>query len=404
MSGIKNFLTFNFMRYRLTQAAQRLMGQPMFKVLSRVKELERGGKNIVHFQIGDPDFSTPKHIVDAAIESLKLGRTHYESARGSFEFREAVRHATNNSRGFLPDIDQILIAPGANILIYYAIACLVEPGDEVIVPDPGFATYYAAISYCGVKAVPVPLLEKNGFRMNPKDVEARITEKTRLIIMNSPQNPTGSVMTPEEIDAMAELAEKHDIYLYSDEIYSRMMFDETSRFHTPAKRDACKERTILANGFSKAFAMTGWRLGVCIAPADVIEKMALLLETTSSCVSPFIQDAGLEAMTGDQEPVKKMMAEYKARRDLLVEGLNKLPGVSCLTPGGAFYVFPNITETGMTSEEFAEFALEKANVALLPGNCFGPSGEGYVRLCYATSRERIMEGIKRLQSALESGK
>ncbi len=390
------------MRYRLTQAANRLMGQPMFKVLSRVKELERQGKNIVHFQIGDPDFNTPAHIVEAAVASLKSGRTHYESARGNFEFREAVRQATLHSRGFLPDLDQVLIAPGANILIYYAIACLVEPGDEVIVPDPGFATYYAAIAYCGVKAVPVPLLEKNGFRMNPKDVADRITEKTRLIIMNSPQNPTGSVMTPEEIDAMAELAEKHDIYLYSDEIYSRMMFDQKAHFHTPAKRDACKERTIVANGFSKAFAMTGWRLGVCIAPKDVIEKMSLLLETLSSCVPPFIQDAGRVAMTGDQEPVKHMMEEYKARRDLLVDGLNKLPGVSCLTPGGAFYVFPNITQTGMTSDEFAEFALEKANVALLPGNCFGPSGEGYVRLCYATSRERITEGLKRLDTALRA--
>lgn len=388
------------MKYRLTKAANNLQGQPMFKVLATVKDMERNGENIVHFEIGDPDFNTPENITNAAIEALKRGETHYQSSYGMTEFRELVREATFNSRGFKPDLDQVLIAPSANIIIYYAVACLVEAGDEVILPDPGFPTYSAVLKYCGVKGVGVPLLESNHFRMNPADVEKAITEKTRMIIMNSPHNPTGSVMTHEEIDKMAEIAEKHDLYLYSDEIYSRMIFDASDKFHTPARRDGCKQRTILANGFSKAFAMTGWRLGVCVAPSDVIEKMALLLQTTSSCTSPFIQRAGMEALSGNQDAVKMMMTEYKARRDLLVAGLNKLPGVSCLTPGGAFYVVPNISKTGMTSEEFAKFALEKAKVALLPLTNFGPSGEGYVRLCYATSQERINEGLSRLNKAL----
>jgi aspartate/methionine/tyrosine aminotransferase len=376
----------------------------MFKVLAKVKDLERLGEDIVHFEIGDPDFNTPENITNAAIDSLKRGETHYQSSYGMTEFRELVRDITLKSRGFKPDLDQVLITPSANIIIYYAVACLVEPGDEVIVPDPGFPTYNAVLKFCGVKAVGIPLLEKNHFRMSPQDVEKAITEKTRMIIMNSPQNPTGSVMTPDEINKMAEIAEKYDIYLYTDEIYSRMIFEPSDSFCSPAKRDGCKKRTILANGFSKAFAMTGWRLGVCIAPSDVIEKMALLLQTTSSCTSPFIQRAGMEAISGSQKSVEAMVAEYKARRDLLVAGLNNIPGITCLTPGGAFYVVPNITKTGMTSEEFAKFALEKAKVALLPLTNFGPSGEGYVRLCYATSRERILEGLKRLSAALEARK
>ncbi len=389
------------MKYRLTKAANNLEGQPMFKVLAQVKDLERQGEDIVHFEIGDPDFNTPENITNAAIESLKRGETHYQSSYGMTEFRELVRETTLRSRGFKPDLDQVLIAPSANIIIYYAVACLVEAGDEVIVPDPCFPTYTAVLKYLGVKAVGVPLLEKNQFRMNPKDVESAITEKTRMIIMNSPHNPTGAVMTEQEVAEMAEIAEKHDLYLYTDEIYSRMIFDEQNSFYTPAKRDQCKQRTILANGFSKAYAMTGWRLGVCIAPADVIEKMALLLQTTSSCTAPFVQRAGMEAISGSQDAVNAMMAEYKQRRNLLVEGLNKIPGISCLTPGGAFYAVPNISKTGMTSEEFAKFALEKAKVALLPLTNFGPSGEGYVRLCYATSRERILEGLSRLEKALK---
>ena len=372
----------------------------MFKVLAAVQQLERQGENVVHFEIGDPDFSTPKNIVNAACESLRKGETHYTSSIGLTDFREVICQTTENTRGFSPQISQVLVAPGANILIYYAIRCLVNSGDEVLVPDPGFPTYYSVLKFCGVAPVRVPLREENGFRMNPEDVRKCITDKTRLIIINSPQNPTGSVMTPAEIEEIYTIAEENDIYLYSDEIYARMMFDDAVPFYSPGKIDKGLKRTIIANGFSKAFAMTGWRLGVAIGPEDVIEKMGLLLQTTSSCVSPFVQRAGIEAIQGDQSEVREMMRVYRRRRDLLVNGLNSLPGVNCLKPDGAFYVFPNIKKTGHTSESFAHLMLEKAKVALLPGTNFGEYGQGYVRLCYATSEDRIIEGIRRMKNVL----
>lgn len=388
------------MRYRLSDSAHNLEGQPMFKVLSRANQLEREEKDIVHFEIGDPDFSTPENIATAACQSIRRGETHYTDSMGLMEFRELVCHTTKHSRGFMPTIDQVLITPGANIIIYYALRCLVNPGDEVIVPDPGFPTYYSVIRFCGLKEVRVPLREENEFRLNPQDVEKMITERTRVIIINSPQNPTGSVMKAEELNEIAELAEKHDIYIYSDEIYARMIFDESIPFSSIGAYNQCKDRTIIANGFSKAFAMTGWRLGVAIGPPDVIQKMGLLLQTTSSCVSPFIQRACMEAIRGDQSEVRKMMQTYKQRRDLLVDGLNSILGITCVRPGGAFYVFPNINGTGMSSEVFAEEMLEKAGVALLPGTNFGPSGEGYVRLCYALSENRIVEGLERIRRVL----
>lgn len=388
------------MKYRLTKFAENLEGQPMFKVLEKVGEMQRQGKDIVHFEIGDPDFDTPANIVEAACHSLQSGDTHYAPSIGIKELRESVRKVTERSRGFLPDLDQVLIVPGANIGIYYAVRCLVEPGDEVIVPDPGFPTYYSVLKPCGVKAVRVPLKEENSFRMNPADVRALITPKTRMIILNSPQNPTGSVMTEEEIKEVAKIAEEFDIYLYSDEIYSRMYFASGVNFSSPSYLDKCKERTIVANGFSKAFAMTGWRIGALIGPSDVIAKMSLLLQTTSSCTPPFIQKAAIEAIEGDQSAVKGMVEEYQARMKLLVDGLNDIDGITCLEPGGAIYVFPNITGTGMTSQEFTDFALEEAGVAVLPGTNFGEYGEGYIRMCVVSSREDIEKGIDRLRTAL----
>lgn len=388
------------MKYRLTSFAENLQGQPMFKVLEKVQEMERAGKDVIHFEIGDPDFSTPKNITAAGIKALQDGKTHYAPSIGIKELREAVRETTLKSRGFKPSLEQVIVAPGANILIYYAVRCLVNPGDEVIVPDPGFPTYYSVINSCGAVPVPVALKEENEFRMNPSDVRKLITPKTRLIILNSPQNPTGSSMKPEEIAEMAKIAEEFDIFLFSDEIYSRTMFDKEVTFSSPGTLDECKKRTIIINGFSKAFAMTGWRIGIGIGPEDVIAKMALLLQTTSSCVPPFIQYAALEAITGDQSEVKMMMQEYKERRDILVDGLNSIPGITCLKPGGAIYVFPNITKTGMTSEEFADFILQEANVALLPGTNFGAHGEGYIRMCYANSQENIKAGIERMRVAL----
>ncbi len=385
----------------LSTAALNVEGQPMFKLLDKVQQLERMGREILHFELGEPNFDTPPNIVEAACQALKRGDTHYTSSMGLYALREVVQQTTQLSRGFKPDIDQILVTPGANAIIYLAVSCLVNPGEEVIVPDPGFPTYYSAIRYCGAIPVTVPLHESNRFRLNPDDLRKRITPKTRLIIINSPSNPTGAVMTPDEIDEVAGIAAEQDIYLLSDEIYARMVFAGGNRFHTPAMLDRCKERTIIINGFSKAFAMTGWRLGVAIGPKEVIEKMGLIIQTIVSCVPPFIQLAGVEAIKGDQSAISEMLTAYQRRRDVLVDGLNSIPGIQCVKPEGALYAFPNISDTGMTSDIFADFALEKAGVALLPGNNFGGHGEGFVRLCYVNTLENIERSIEQLRRALK---
>ena len=383
----------------ISKNAQNIDGQPMFKMLEEIKKLEKKGKDIIHFEIGDPDFKTPMNIIRASYRAMINGYTHYASSYGLEEFRKEICKTTKISRGFLPDINQVLVTPGANIVIYYAILCLVDPGKEVIVPDPGFPTYYSAIKMCNAKSVRVPLKEKNDFRMSPKDIESKITSKTRLIIINSPQNPTGAVMTKEELKEIYEIAEKYDLYLYSDEIYDKMVYDGLET-NSPSVYDKCKKRVILSTGFSKSFAMTGWRLGTVVAPKVVIDKMNLLLQTTSSCVSPFIQKAGIEAISGDQRKIKQMIKEYQKRRDVLVDGLNSISNIECLKPGGAFYVFANIKKTGKSSEEIARFLLKDANVAVLPGTNFGKYGEGYIRLCYATNLKNINLGIQRISKSM----
>jgi aspartate/methionine/tyrosine aminotransferase len=294
-----------------------------------------------------------------------------------------------------------LVTPGANSIIYFAIKCLVNKGEEVIVPDPGFPTYYSAIKACDAEAVTVELKESNQFRLKPSDLENAITNKTRLIILNTPSNPTGSVMTANEIKEIAEIAKKNDIYLLSDEIYGRLIFNNEKSFLSPSFMDKCQDRTIIVNGFSKAFAMTGWRLGVAIGPEEVIEKMGLLVSTIVSCVPTFIQRAGIEAITGNQSELIDMKNEYNDRRKILVDGLNSIDGITCVEPDGAIYAFPNIKGTGMNSDEFADFALEKAGVALLPGHNFGEAGEGYVRICYVNTSKNIKQAIKNIKEALK---
>lgn len=382
--------------YRIADAANNICGQPMFKILARIKELERQGKSIVHFEIGDPDFDTPDNIIEAGKKALDEGYTHYSDSMGDYDFRELVCKNNVISRGFQPDIDQVLSLPGANIMIYYAVRCLVNPGDEVLVQDPCFPTYLSVFKFCGVKPVFVPVREENDFCIQLEDIKKAVTPRTRLMIINSPHNPTGAIIPPEELEKIGRFAIENKIFLYCDEIYSRLNYGDVP-FYSPSILDKCKEYIMVANGFSKAFAMTGWRLGVGIGPADVIAKMGLLLQTTSSCVPSFIQRAGIEAISGNQEQTKRMMQEYKRRRDILVAGLNDIPGISCLVPSGAFYVFPNIKKTGLSSSEFAVRVLEEAGVGLCAGSDFGESGEGYLRLCYATSEEQIIEGIKRIK-------
>jgi len=387
---------------RISDAANKLEGQRMFQILAKANELEREGKEIIHFEIGDPDFETPKNIVEACCESLREGDTHYINSSGLMEFKKVAADITEKSRNFKPDLNQILVTAGANVQIFYAIACTTNPGEEVIIPDPSFVSYNSIIKFLGVKPVKVPLHEYNDFRLNPEDVEKAITDKTRLIIINSPSNPCGSVMTQEETKKLFEIAEKQDIYLLSDEVYARMIYpDSETGFFSPSIYDQCKRRTLIAHSFSKSYAMTGWRIGAITGPADLIAKMSLLLETTSSCVSPFIQKAAIEALRGSQKPIEEMVEEFRKRRDVMVEGLNEIPGVKCIKPKGAFYVFPNIRKTGLTSEEFSDLMLEKAGVAICPGNFFGEQGEGYVRLCYANSIENIKRGIDLIKETLE---
>ncbi len=400
--SLENLVISNFfIMYRLSNDSQKLLGQPMFKILAKVQELEKQWENIIHFEIGDPDFDTPKNITQAAIDALNEWKTHYTNSYWVVALRDAVAEATLRSRGFKPSLNQILITPWANIILYYAIRCLVNPWDEVILPDPGFPTYIAAVEFCNTIPKFVPLFEKNDFRIQLDDIKRAATPKTRLIILNSPSNPTWAVLTKEELQGIAEFAIENKIFLLCDEIYSRLIFDDT-KFYSPSIIDQCKEYIIVLNWFSKAFAMTGWRLWVAIGPEDVIAKMALLLQTTSSCVPEFIQYAWIEAINGDQSQVYIMKKEYNERKDILVEWLNSIPWIHCYNPHGSIYVFPNISGTGMSSEAFTQFALETAKIAILPWSNFWEYGEGFIRMCYVNSKENIIEWIRRLRWALET--
>ncbi len=380
----------------LSSRASRLTGQPMFNLIDRAKKLEAAGKSIVHLEIGDPDFSTPPNISKAAITAIESGDTHYVSSWGIPELIEAVQAATLRSRGFEPETRQVLITPGANIAVYYAAFVVANAGDEILVPDPGFPTYLAAIDMCGATAVPYRLDKANGFSIDVEQIKKSITKKTKMIIVTSPNNPTGSLADEQQLRAVFELAAEHDLVIFSDEIYSRMIYRKQD-FFSISSLDSCKNRVILSNGFSKAFAMTGWRLGTVVAPEEIAEKMMLVLQTTSSCVSPFIQRAGLEAITGDQSDTRNMMGEYRRRRDRVVDTLNSIDGVTCPVPGGSFYAFPDISGIGLSSQEFAERLLEEQGVALLPGTDFGENGEGHVRISFATSQENLSEGLTRIK-------
>jgi len=383
----------------LSRGAYRIYGEAAFEVLAKAQELERQGKNILHFEIGEPDMETPENIVKAGIKAIKSKKTHYTPSIGILELRKAVQDEIEKTRGYRPDLKQIVITPGLKPGIFFSMLAIVNSGDEVIYQDPGYPTYGSVSSFLGAKGVLVPLLEENEFRMNPDDIKARITDKTKLIIVNSPQNPTGSVMTKSELDDLAELAEEHDIFVISDEIYSKMTYE--SDHYTPTSRDEAKERTVLLDGFSKYFAMTGWRLGFMVAPVKMAERLQDFLVSAVSCTAAFTQWAGVEALTGDQSFISEMMKRFKAKRDRIVKGLNSLPGFSCLSPKGAFYAFPNIKETGMTSQKCADHLLYNAGVACLPGTAFGPYGEGYLRFSYATTLENIDKAIDRINNSFD---
>ena len=389
----------------LSDAASRIKGQEMFQILATARELERKGKDILHFELGDPDFSTPDNIVKAAFKSLNEGDTHYTPSSGLYDLKLMAQKVTLKSRGFTPNIDQLVVTSGANVQIYYAIACTVNPGDEVIVPDPGFVSYYSILNFLNVKSVPVALREDLGFTMKPEDIEKAITPRTKMIIINSPSNPTGGVVNKEQWQQIYNIAVKYNLYILSDEIYARMVYPDSEKFFSPSEFDKCKKNTIIVNGFSKAYAMTGWRLGVLTAPSHVAERVALLQETQLSCVPGFIQKAGIEALSDRSTPyVKNMLEEYKKRRDIMVDGLNGINGINCYKPKGAFYVFPNIVETGYKSRELANDLLMNAGIACAPGPVFGPHGEGYLRFCYVNSIDNIEKMLERLNKFLSARK
>jgi len=386
---------------KLAEASDRLKGQEMFQILERVKELEKQGEKIFHFELGDPGFRSPDVAFEAICKSIQDGETHYTNSSGVPDLRKEVVEFVEKNKRFKTNEKQILITPGANIQIFYAAACIANSGDEIIVPDPAFVSYFSILDFLDIKIIRVPLLEENNFRLNPSDVEKAITDKTKMIIINSPSNPTGSVMTTEEIKEIYEIAKKHDLFLVSDEIYGNIVYNGNYPF-SAGQLDNCQERVIIIDGLSKRYAMTGWRIGFMIAPENLIRKMALLLETTSSCVSPFIQRAAIAVLRKDEAISLNNVQKLKKRRDVLVEGLNSLPGVKCLNPEGAFYAFPNIKGTGMTGREFCEFMLEKARVAISPGDVFGKYGEDYVRLSYSKiSEEDIKKAVDKMKAVLE---
>ncbi|TET25698.1 MAG: pyridoxal phosphate-dependent aminotransferase [Candidatus Aminicenantes bacterium] len=384
---------------QLSKGASRIYGEAAFEVLAKAQALERQGKSIFHFEIGEPDMETPENIANAGIRAIQEKKTHYVPSIGLLELRKAVQDEVEKTRGYRPDLKQIVITPGLKPGIFFSMLSIVNSGDEVIYQDPGYPTYGSVTSFLGAKSILVPLLEENEFRMNPDDIKERITEKTKLIVVNSPQNPTGSVMTKSELEDIAGLAEEHDLYVVSDEIYSKMTYD--TKHYTPTGRDEAKERTVLLDGFSKYYAMTGWRLGYMVVPCKMADRLQNFLVSAVSCTAAFTQWAGVEALTGDQSFIPEMMARFKEKRDRIVKGLNSIPGFTCLSPKGAFYAFPNITGTDMTSQECADHLLYKAGVAVLPGTAFGPYGEGYLRFSYATILENIDAAIKRIRESFE---
>ena len=382
----------------ISKAAKALEGQKMFQILAEAKDLEKQGKEIIHFEIGDPDFKTPSNIIEKCVESLRNGETHYTKSTGLDSYIDASIKRSKMSRGFSPSPKQILVTAGANIQIYYALACITDPGDEVITVDPCFVSYKSIMKFLGINAKFIQLEEKNNFKLNPNDLDRLITSITRAILINSPHNPTGAVMSEDEIREIYDIAEKNDVYLLSDEVYGRMVYENNTnvKFFSPSSIDHCKVRTIIIHSLSKSYAMTGWRIGAATGPEEVIEKMALLLETTSSCVSPFIQNAAAEALSSDQYEIDAMINSLRIRRDKMVDLINKINNVSCITPDGAFYIFANIKKTGLTDVEFVDEMLKNVGVALCPGSFFGKSGEGYVRFCFANSLENIEKGLRKI--------
>jgi aspartate aminotransferase len=380
---------------------ERLGTETAFSVLARAKALEAEGREIIHLEIGEPDFDTPAHVVEAGCKALRDGHTHYTPTAGIPELREAIAVDVARSRSIEVDPEQVVVTPGGKPIMFFAILALVDGGDEVLLPNPAFPIYESMVNFVGGKPVYVPLRQENGFRFDPDEFEANLSEKTKLVILNSPANPTGGVLTAEDMAMLAGiLRNRPNVYVLSDEIYSRLLYE--GDFASIASEEGLgpHARTVILDGFSKTYAMTGWRLGYGVMHVDLAEEVAKLQVNSNSCTSAATQHAGLAAFRGPQDAVDTMLAEFRARRDLIVDGLNELPGVECITPQGAFYAFPRITGTGYSADELADLLLDEAGVACLSGTAFGRHGEDHLRLSYANSRENISKALGRMNELL----
>ncbi|MGI6357451.1 MAG: pyridoxal phosphate-dependent aminotransferase [Bacillota bacterium] len=383
----------------LAKRMSRLGTEAAFEVLAKARKLEAEGRSVIHLEIGEPDFDTPRNIIDGAIEALNNGFTHYTPAAGLPEVRQVIADYVTSWKKVPATEDEVVIVPGGKPTMFYVMLALIESGDEVIYPNPGFPIYESMINFTGGKAVPMPLLEENDFRLDVQDLANKINDRTKLIIINSPANPTGGLLTKEDLEQIANLIRDRNIMVLADEIYDRMIYEGTP--YSIARLPGMKERTIILDAFSKTYAMTGWRLGYGVMPVALAERITRLATNNISCTAAFTQMAGLRALTGPQDAVDQMVAEFRRRRDVIVEGLNRIPGISCTMPHGAFYAFPNIKRLGMPSEQFADYLLQEAGVAALGGTCFGEYGEGHLRLSYANSVENIQLALERIETAVK---
>ncbi|MDH7490516.1 MAG: pyridoxal phosphate-dependent aminotransferase [Anaerolineae bacterium] len=383
---------------KLAKCMSRLGTETAFEVLAKAKALEAQGREVVHLEIGEPDFDTPKHIIEAACKALHSGYTHYTPSAGIPELRKAIAEEMSRTRGIPVEPENVVVTPGGKPIMFYAILALAEPGDEVIYPNPGFPIYESMINFTGATPVPIPLREEYNFAFDIDEFKKLVTDKTKLIIINSPHNPTGGILDKETLHEIAKIAMERDIPVLSDEIYDRILYD--GEFHSIASIPGMQERTIILNGFSKTYAMTGWRLGYGVMPKDLAVHITRLMTNSNSCTNAATQIAGIAALKGPQDDVDRMVAAFRERRDVIVKGLNEIPGVSCVLPKGAFYAFPNIKGTGMQSKPLADYLLNEAGVACLSGTSFGAYGEGYLRLSYANSVENIKKALERMADAI----
>ncbi len=379
---------------RLARRMSRLGTETAFEVLNKARALERQGKSIIHLEIGEPDFDTPANVIEAGVDALHHGWTHYGPSAGLPELRQTIADYVSRTRGVKVSPDEVVVVPGGKPIIFFTILALIDEGDEVIYPNPGFPIYESMIHYVGGRAVPIHLREERDFSLDVDELAALITDRTQLIILNSPQNPTGGVMQRRDVEHVAQIIGDRNILVLSDEIYSRLLFE--GEHFSIMSVPGMQERTILLDGFSKTYAMTGWRMGYGVMRPDLAAHITRLMTNSNSCTASFTQMAGIEALRGDQSSVDHMCAEFKRRRDVFVAGLNQIKGFSCRMPKGAFYVFPNITKTGWKSKRLADALLEQAGVAALSGTAFGEFGEGYLRFSVANSQENLQQALDRI--------